>query len=442
MSRSIISCLVAVGLTIFTVLSCGGGGGDPSDPPIGPGADEIGFHYAASDLSRDQSPSVPPSNLDEMVDGNTEFAFDLYDEITKEGENLFYSPYSISIALAMTYGGARGNTETQMADTMHFTLPQNELHSAFNLLDLELESRGEGAEGQDGEGFRLKIANSTWGETTYMFIQDYLDLLALNYGAGMSLVDFMNQPEKCRQYINWWVEDQTEERIKDLLPEGIITQDVRLVLVNAIYFNAAWNTPFEEESTQPGQFQLLDDSTVTVPMMGMTEELRYAEGNGWQACEMEYDGEELSMVILLPERGRFDEIEGNLDADFVNGLVGDIENGYVHITMPKFEFEAEFGLSDALKSLGMTDAFMPGLADLSGMDGTRFLFIMDVVHKSFVSVDEAGTEAAAATAVIIGFTSAPADPAEFKVDRPFIFFIRDIETDAILFVGRVMDPSA
>jgi serpin B len=215
----------------------------------------------------------------------------------------------------------------------------------------------------------------------------------------------------------------------------------RLVLANAIYFNAAWSHPFEEEQTRDGTFHLLDGSQVTVPMMQQTEYFGYTEGDGYQAVELPYTGEKVSMVILLPAAGRFEEFEKPLDAERVEAIVKDFVQTNVALTMPKFEFDSSFQLADTLAGMGMPDAFSPETANFSGMDGTRDLFIQDVIHKAFVSVDEAGTEAAAATGVVIGITAAPALPVEVTVDRPFVFLIRDLETKAILFVGRVVNPS-
>ena len=361
-------------------MSCGNN--LPQGPPIGPGADEIGYRFASSNLPRNTSPNVPASELNELVSGNTQFGLDIYRKLSEEDGNLFYSPYSISIALGMTFAGAKGNTEAEMADTLHFTLPQNRLHPAFNYLDLELMSRGQGAKGKDDKGFRLNIANSLWGETTYTFLTDFLDTLALNYGAGLNLVDFINQPEKCREYINWWVENRTEQRIKNLLPQGILTSDTRLVLVNAIYFNAAWLHQFEDFNTSDEKFFLLDGGDVMVPMMNQTEDFGYSKGDGWQACQMLYDGGEMAMVILLPDEGMFGEIEQQLDADYLDEVVKGLEVKSVELSLPKFEFDASFGLKPTLESLGMKDAFIPDIADLSGMDGTRLLYIMDVIHKA------------------------------------------------------------
>ncbi|MBA7560762.1 hypothetical protein ES708_02393 [subsurface metagenome] len=340
----------------------------------------------------------------------------------------------------MTYGGARGETEEQMANALRFSLPQNQLHPAFNALVLELDSRGEGAEGKDDEGFRLNIVNAIWGQRDYEFLNDFLDLLAVNYGAGLRVLDFIGATEESRVTINDWVSDQTEGRIEDLIPAGLISPLTRLVLTNAIYFNAAWEYPFEEDMTEDGVFYRLDGGEVTVPMMRQTESFGYAEGDGYQAVELPYDGGELSMVILLPVSGRFETFEETLDAAQVDGIIGSLENRQVSLTMPKFEFDSSFSLRDTLSAMGMPVAFSMS-ADFSGMTVNPELFIAEVVHKAFVSVDEAGTEAAAATAVVMELTAMP-DTVEVSIDRPFIFLIRDIETGAILFVGRTLDPGA
>jgi len=253
-------------------------------------------------------------------------------------------------------------------------------------------------------------------------------------------VDFIGETEKSRVTINDWVSEQTEDRIKDLIPPGVINFLTRLVLTNAIYFNAAWLYPFDEDITSDGLFHLLDGSDVTVPMMKQTESFRYMEGENYQAVEMSYDGQELSMLVMLPGAGQFDAFEKELDAELFNEITDKLGTNEVALTMPKFEYESSFGLKEALSMLGMEIAFSEQ-ADLSGMDGSRSLFIQDVVHKAFVSVDEAGTEAAAATAVIVGLTAAPAEPVEVRIDRPFIFLIRDIQTGSIIFVGRVLNPA-
>ncbi len=394
-----------------------------------------------SDKQRETSPDVTEVDMATLVDGNSTFAFDLYQEVKGKDGNLFYSPYSISIALAMTYAGARGETAQQMADTLHFLLSQDRLHPAFNALDLELARRGEGAEGKDGEGFRLNVVNAIWGQKDYKFLPEFLDTLAQNYGAGLRILDFVSAPEESRATINKWVSNQTEGRIEDLIPQGLINALTRLVLTNAIYFNAAWDHPFEEDMTQNGLFHLLDGGQVSVPMMKQTESFGYAEGEGYQAVELPYDAGELSMIILLPQADQFEAFEGPLDAQRVEHIVNALEPRRVTLTMPRFEFEFSFRLRQTLAKMGMLVAFS-GDADFSGMTGNRDLFIEDVVHKAFVSVDEAGTEAAAATAVIVPIGMPPGEPVNVTVNRPFIFLIRDIETRTIQFLGRVTDPSA
>jgi len=395
-----------------------------------------------SDKQRETSPNVNEADLATVVDGNSAFGFDLYQALREEDGNLFFSPYSISLALAMTYAGARGETAQQMADTLHFILSQDRLHPTFNSLDIELSQRGEGAKGKDGEGFRLNIVNAIWGQEGYKFLSEFLDVLADNYGAGLRPLDFANAPEESRITINNWVSDQTEGRIEDLIPQGLIDVLTRLVLTNAIYFNAAWQHPFNEDMTEDGPFYLLDGGEVTVPMMRQAESFGYAEGDGYQAIELPYGGRELSMVVLLPKAGQFEAFEDSLDAQRVDAIVKDLEPRRVALTMPKFEFESDFSLGETLAAMGMPDAFLWEVADFSGMTGNRDLFIGDVVHKAFVSVDEAGTEAAAATAVVMPTAMPPQERVEVTIDRPFVFLIHDIETGAILFVGRMVAPSA
>jgi serpin B len=403
--------------------------------PTEPAAGEV----LKSDKDRITSPNVNADDQAMLVEGNSAFAFELYQALSGEEGNLFYSPYSISLALAMTYAGARNETAEQMADTLQFLLDQNSLHPAFNWLDAELASRGEGAKGKDGERFRLIIVNAIWGQKDYEFLSSFLDVLAENYGAGLRLLDFITETEKSRVTINDWVSYQTEGRIKDLIPRGVVNVLTRFVLTNAIYFNAAWKYPFEEQRTD-GQFYLLDGGQVSVPMMKQTESFGYTEGTGYQAVELQYDGGELSMVILLPASGDFETFEEGLQARQVSSIIGDLQPTKVALTMPPFEFESEFRLYDTLGEMGMPIAFSPDEADFSGMTGRPELYIWNVVHKAFVAVAETGTEAAAATAVG-GEGEGESAEVTVTIDRPFVFLIRDIETGAILFVGRVVNPA-
>ena len=272
----------------------------------------------------------------------------------------------------MTYAGARGETERQMAETLRFLLAQENLHPAFNALDLELASRGEGAEGQDDDGFRLNVVNAVWGRSGCSYLPDFLEVLGENYGAGVRPLDFLGAPEASRTTINDWVSEQTEERIKDLIPEDAINRSTVMVLTNAIYFNAAWLHRFDPQDTRDGQFHLTDGNTVNVPMMRQTERFEYASGEGYQALDLPYAGHELSMVILLPDRGSFSKFETSLDAEVVNGATNRMNFRPVSLTMPKFEFDSSFSLADTLEAMGMPDAFDPTRADFSGM-GIRWM---------------------------------------------------------------------
>ena len=440
----------SLGLVILAVLAliaatagCGSGAAQAS--------------VAQSTAPRVASPSAPPADIAEFVAGNSQFAFDLYRELRDPESNTFYSPFSISEALAMAYAGARGNTEAQMAETLHYTLPQSRLHPAANALDLELAQRGAGAKepapstssgqalsppkGQDDQPFRLKIANSVWGQTGYQFVPDYLDTLAKNYDAGLRLTDFQKAPEPAREVINGWVKEQTEGKVVDLLPKGSITDLTRLVLANAVYFNAAWKNPFDGASTQLGQFTLLDGSQVSVSMMRKLLALPHAQGQGYQAVEIPYDGDEVSMLIILPEAGSFEQFEEALTADQASRIVRELRPKQVQLSLPKFTFESTFSLAEVLAAMGMPDAMDPDRADFSGISGQRDLYISDVVHKAIVAVNEKGTEAAAATGVVVGTVSMPVVDVTLTIEHPFVFFIRDVKTDTILFVGRVLNPS-
>jgi serpin B len=416
-------------------LKTDGGSGQGSNP-----SPDSQIEVVTSKLSRNMSPDVDPAELIELAAGNSAFAWDFYQAVHEEKDgNLFYSPFSISIALAMTWAGARTDTEIQMANTLHYTLGQDRLHPVFNYLDLELMSRGETAE-EDTIPFRLNIANSLWGQKDYNFLEDFLDVLAVNYGACMRVLDFIADTEGSRKTINDWVEEKTEDKIQDLLPQGSITGDTRLVLTNAIYFSAAWFSPFEEDTTHTGTFNLLDESQVEVEMMYQAVWLPFAQGDGYRAVEIPYDGEEFSMVFVVPDAGQFNAFEAALDGKVIEGIMTGLHTCEVTLELPKFDFESDFQLKQVLSDMGMPIAFAGGGADFSGINGLYNLYIQDVYHKAFVAINEAGTEAAAATAVVVGETSAP-EQVTLTIDRPFIFFIRDIATETILFVGRVLNPS-
>jgi serpin B len=395
---------------------------------------------AKSALQRSTSPSVQAEDFDSLTDENNAFALNLYQSLRARDGNLVYSPYSISLALAMTYAGARGGTEAQMAQTLHF-LPQDKLHPALNALDLELARRGE-AGSEDATPLQLNIANAVWAEQTFPFLQSYLDLLAQNYGAGIQLADFINQYEAVRKEINGWVSNETNDKIQDLLPEGVLKPSTRMVLVNAIYFKADWMIPFDPNNTHDAPFHLLDGSDVQVKMMSESLfGIPYVQGDGYQAVRLAYQGETAAMEIIVPEAGRFEEFESSLDAQKLNEILGSMQpSGGLELQLPKFSFTTDFSLKDQLTVLGMPDAFDPDRADFSGMTGKKDLHIDNVLHKAFVAVDEKGTEAAAATAVVMELASAMLPDQTLTIDRPFIFLIRDLPSGQILFAGRVLNP--
>jgi len=372
--------------------------------------------------------------LQEVVRGNNAFALDLYQELRGEEGNLFFSPYSISLALAMAYAGARGETAAEIAQALHFTLPQEVLHRALGTLNLILTLF-------PPAGVELDIANAFWGQLGHPFLQGYIDLLSRDYGAEIHLLDFRNTPDACREHINAWVSEKTQGKIEELLPPGSVGPETRLVLTDAIYFQGAWEYAFDSWRTREGPFHLLDGSHVQVPLMHLEDVyLPYAEGRiegvRYQAVELPYTQEELSMVILLPALAGFRTFERALDAERLEGILRELRSWEVHLVMPKFSFSSGFSLRETLSGLGMPHAFSPE-ADFSGMDGTRHLWLDQVYHKAFIKVDEWGTEAATATGGVIVLALSM----EVHVDHPFMFLIRDRETGAILFLGRVLNPA-
>jgi len=391
---------------------------------------------------RAETGDVSGSDLESLADGNTQFAFDLYGQLQSQPGNLFYSPYSISSALAMTYAGAEGGTAEEMAATLRFLLDQENLHPAFNALDQKLDLLAELEVPKDqGDPFQLNIANAIWGQQDFHFEDDFLDLLAENYGAGLRLLDYISQPEESRLAINQWVSDETKEKIQDLIPQGGITNDTRMVLSNAIYFKATWLEEFNKELTEEGIFYGLAGEEILAQMMrtGQDASFRYLKEDGYQAVELPYIGSQVSMLVLVPDQGRFEEFEDQFSIEELNRTLDGLSYSPIELTFPRFEFETEISLASTLSAMGMPTALSEA-ADFSGMTGAKDLFISDVFHKAFVSVDEEGTEAAAATAVVMSLTSMPESPMELTVDRPFLFLIREHETGTVLFMGRVVSP--
>jgi serpin B len=390
----------------------------------------------ASDKQRVTQPNVSTEDLASLASANTDFGVALYRQATRPGENLFFSPFSITQAFSMVYAGARGNTEQQMQQALRFSLPQERLHPAMNALDLALQSRTEPKPGQDGAPPEFNLVNATWGQRGFTFEPDYLDVLALHYGAGMRTADFQREANALRSQINAWVEGQTRERIKDLLPEGSVTADTRLVLVNALYFKGSWSTPFDSSLTRSGTFHRLDGGGEQVDLMERQLVVPYMKGDGFQSLALSYVGKDFRMVVIVPDAGRFEEVEARFSASFLDTVREQMKNNDIVLRLPRFQVETDLPLHESLSALGMRDVFTSD-ADLSGISTQEHLQITAARHKAFVAVDEKGTEAAAATGIGVGTTSVP--PA-VTVDRPFLFLIEDTGTKSVLFLGRLMNP--
>lgn len=437
-------------LAAASLAGCTGdsGAGTTSGAPSGTQSEPTatgGTPSATTDEPPSGEPTVDDERLAALAAGNAGFALDLHGHLAESsGGNQFLSPYSISVALAMTYAGARGETREQLAETLRYTLGEA-VHPAFADLRTALDARETTTDpGTDEsvDAFQLAVANALWGREDYPFADDYLELLETHYGAGMHRADFAGAPDAERERINEWVAVATEDRIEDLLPPDSIGPATVLVLTNAIYFMASWYQEFDPEETTDGSFTALDGSTSTVPFMRQELRTNYASVPGATAVELPYVGEEVSMVVVLPDEGEFEAFERALDAERLFGIFGELSDAAGTLAFPRFEFETEVQLSAALRSLGMPLAFEGG-ADFGGMtagDGGD-LWIDEVYHRSFVSVDEEGTEAAASTAVVM-VESKPPDWGTVRVDRPFLFCIRDRPTDAVLFFGRVVDAGS
>ncbi len=377
------------------------------------------------------------ADLTTLANDNAAFAFDLYAPLNEETGNLFFSPYSISTALAMTYAGARGETARQMADSLRFSLPGDTLHAAFQGLAAHLQDV------RRHDDIALNIANALWLQQDFHLVKPFVKLTERHYDAKLFQVNFQEAFEEVRLKINQWVAQQTRDKIQDLLAPGTLSALTRLVLTNAIYFKGRWEMPFDEELTQDDTFWLTAEDSVTTPLMHQHAQFKYAENDCVQVLELPYAGDALAMVVLLPvARDGLAALEAQLQADQAAAWVADAAYREVDVYLPSFTLTTQFSVQAALQALGMTDAFS-NRADFSGMTQEADLSISDVIHKAFVDVNEEGTEAAAATAVIVGVTSVgePQPVPVFRADHPFVFFIRDRQTEAILFVGRVVNPA-
>jgi len=388
-----------------------------------------------SDKVRVTAPAISAGDAAAFANDNLAFAIHMHQALrASQPDNFIFSQTSISTALAMLYAGAETTTATEMATALHFGLPADQLHAAFNALDLALTTPPAGS---SADAFRLAIANSIWLQDGFPALPSYLDTLATNYGAGMFVEDFITDPEGARHQINGWVSDRTEAQIPELFPKGAINDLTRLVLTNAVFFHGDWKTPFKHDATANAPFHALSGDVSVATMHGAHNAALWS-GAGWSAAALDYVGDTTSMILVVPDAGTFDAFEEALSADGVSAiLAGAQPSGGADLIMPKFKFETAVGLNDALSALGMPEAFTEA-ADFSGIDGRRDLAVQSVIHDAIIAVDEKGTTAAAATGISVGTTSLPPT---LVVDRPFLFFIRHNPTGAILFQGRVVDPS-
>jgi serpin B len=399
-------------------------------------------------FAADRPVSEPDRQESIIVKSNNTFALKLYGKLHDKPANLFFSPYSVSTAVAMVYAGARGQTEQQIAKAMHFPIiratdPANgsellpdrrRFHLGFGAVIEDLNSRTEKG------AYQLSVANALWGQRGCRFYKEYLELVETNYQGRLTEVDFIRAAERARATINTWVEKKTNGKIKDLIPPGALNQLTRLVLTNAIYFKGNWASRFEKEKTSLAPFTLTNGDKVNVPMMNQTETFNYMQAEDFQVLEMPYVENELSMFIFLPKKfDGLNKFEKTLTSENLSLWLTKLRKTKVVVSVPRFKVTSEFGLSDVLKSMGIKDAFTPQ-ADFSAMSGMKDLHISAVLHKAYVDVTEEGTEAAAATGIVVGVTSVQPPPPEFRADHPFVFLIRDNRTGNILFIGRVLNP--
>jgi len=394
----------------------------------------------AAPILRAATPADSAQNLQSFVSGNTKFSLDLYRQLKGNGENIFFSPYGISEALGMTYVGARAETEAQMAKALCFSLDQGHLHRAFADLRRQLEVR------KRTDSVELDIANMLWPQSGYSLKGDFLSTCTREYGVEIRQLDYVRDIEGSRLSINSWVADRTRNKILDLIPPNVLTSSTRLVLTNAVYFKAAWKEPFDSRQTHTAPFILADSKASSSKFMNRQARFLYTQTPTAQILQIPYKNDGFSMLILLPKTADgLPKLEKLLTANSIHNWRSRLQTNDVNVFLPKFKLTSTFSLPAALKSLGMIDAFGSS-ADFSGMTGGRILFISEVIHKAFVDVSEAGTEAAAATAVEMNAMAIRPDHSkppvvQFRADHPFLFLICENSTGAVLFLGRLTDPS-
>ncbi|MEI6851734.1 MAG: serpin family protein [Bacteroidota bacterium] len=368
-----------------------------------------------------------------LIANNNEFAFDLYKNIGQKPENMFYSPFSISAAMGMTYAGSKGNTEKQISEVMRFAKNNEAFYGNYKDYLNTINSLNQ-------DLVNIYTANSLWAQADFAFKQDYIEVIRSQFGGEIKNVNFIKDPEKCRLDINNWVDGKTNKKVENLILPGMIDDLTRLVLVNAIYFKASWEMPFDAKATRKTDFNTSATNVVSADFMTAENNYKYYSEDGISAIEIPYAKGSLSMLIILPKDNNSNISLNNIGKPIYDRIISGLTMTRVKLILPKFKTTSEFELSDVLKQMGMKDAFTDN-ADFTTMTGKKDLKISKVIHKAFINVDEAGTEAAAATAVIIRTKSAPMDVVEFKANHPFMFIIKENTSGSILFAGNVYDPS-
>jgi len=382
-------------------------------------------------------PKASAEELQKLAHASNQFAIDLYQRLVDKEGNLIYSPFSIYQALLMTYAGAEGETAQQMMDVLGVT-DNNEIHNVMNALKLTLQA--EPAYTIEGmQPLIFNIANALWVQKDFHFKQTFLDKLMANYAAGLALVDF-NKPDEARDLINHWVEVRTNEKIKELIPTGMLNEMTRLVLTNAVYFKGAWTNRFDPARNTQEEFTSLDGAKSKVEMMNNSFTGAAFVEKDYSVVSLPYEGGNFAMMAVLP--ADFASFQTTMNADLLNEILQKLTESHtmVHLTMPKFSFESSIDLGKTLPAMGMSDAFDINNADFSGMTGGKDLYISDVVHQAFIDVNEDGTEAAAATMVSMAPTSMPGEAITLRLDRPFIYLIYNTQTNAVVFMGHVVAP--
>jgi serpin B len=389
-------------------------------------------------------PQVNPTSegISTLSNGSQIFAVELFHAVSKVNENLFLSPYSISLSMGMAEAGARGQTKSEMDHALHFNLPQEMVPAAFQALNESLSVGVSPPDADNGQGakFQLKIAAANWGQKGFQFNPAYLDLLHTYYGADLQTVDFKANPELARSAMNQWTSQSTQGKIKDMIPVGAIDPNTRMMITNAVYFQSAWLSQFDKKATHDQTFTSVSGETVTVPMMQQEGYFGYTKGDGWQAVELPYADDSFVMDLILPDREQYSSFEQSLNSSLLDTITQKMDGSTVNISLPKFRIDTGLALNQTLNQLGVTQAFDLSRADFTGISAQKGLYLGNMLHQAYIQVDENGTEAAASSGFSMPVTGGPSIPVQVVFDHPFLFLIREKNTGAILFLGKLAKP--